>query len=89
MARFLPNCRVFLQNIVRSQLLCNSGASRRWCSSEHTLAVKKMIDDTKEKALQSGGERRIAKQHKKVSSKSRDCVCVVPGDLGLSRSRPE
>ena len=39
---------------------------KRWCTAAHTLTVKKNIEDTREKALLGGGQKRIDKQHKKV-----------------------
>ena len=44
-------------------------SSKRWVavgSSEHTLAVRQKIHETKIQALQGGGEKRIQSQHKKV-----------------------
>jgi len=43
--------------------------SRRWVaagSSEHTLAVRQQIQDTRKKGQEAGGEKRIQSQHKKV-----------------------
>ena len=38
----------------------------RFQSSQHALEVKKKIEDTRDKAHQAGGQRRIDAQHKKV-----------------------
>jgi len=43
--------------------------SRRWVaagSSEHTLAVRQQIQDTRMRGQEAGGEKRIQSQHKKV-----------------------
>ena len=39
---------------------------RRWQTTQHTLAVKKKIEETRDKAIEAGGKRRIDTQHKKV-----------------------
>lgn len=47
--------------------------SRRWIvsgSSEHTLAVRQQIQDTRKRAEEAGGANRIEAQHKKVANHS-------------------
>lgn len=61
-----------LQSVLKSsgRLACLEGlVSRRWVaagSSEHTLAVRQQIQDTRMKGLDAGGPKRIESQHKKV-----------------------
>jgi len=38
-------------------------------SSEHTLAVRQHIQDTRKKGQEAGGAKRIESQHKKVAGK--------------------
>ena len=58
---------------VKSHRLTSLGSliSRRWVaagSSEHTLAVRQQIQDTRKRGQEAGGEQRIQAQHKKVCS---------------------
>jgi len=46
-------------------------------SSEHTLAVRKKIDETRKKALLGGGEKRIDAQHKKGKLTARERVNLL------------
>lgn len=38
----------------------------------HTINVKKKIENTRAKAMQGGGQRRIDNQHKKVSGETKE-----------------
>ncbi|ELU15042.1 hypothetical protein CAPTEDRAFT_170203 [Capitella teleta] len=51
--------------------------SKRWCTAEHTLAVRKKIEETREKALQGGGQKRIDTQHKKGKLTARERVNLL------------
>ena len=56
--------------------------SRRWVaagSSEHTLAVRQQIQDTRKKGQEAGGAKRIESQHKKV-------IVRYPGGCGVAGS---
>ncbi len=66
--KMLQGARLFVENVVRSQSLLEGNMIKRWCTASHTLAVKKKIDSTRERAMLGGGQRRIDKQHQKVSS---------------------
>lgn len=35
-------------------------------SAQHTLSVRKKVDELREKSVQGGGARRVEQQHKKV-----------------------
>ncbi len=67
MAGLLRNCGIFARNAVRSQRMFENVISKRVYSSELTLAVRKKIEDTRNQALNSGGKKRIDKQHARVS----------------------
>ena len=49
-----------------SQVRISCTLQKRWQTSQHTLSVKKKIDETRDKAYQAGGQKRIEKQHEKV-----------------------
>ena len=66
MAGLLRNCGIFARNAVRSQRMFDTVISKRLYSSELTLAVRKRIEDTRQEALDGGGQKRIDKQHAKV-----------------------
>ena len=66
MAGLLRHCRIFARNAVRSQRMFDTVISKRLYSSELTLAVRKRIEDTRQQALDGGGQKRIDKQHAKV-----------------------
>ena len=61
-------------NILRSRCIAHSNIlassvclQTRWSSSvEHTLQVRKDIENQRELSKQGGGPKRIASQHKKV-----------------------
>ena len=66
-----------LFNLVRS---CNASVTvKRWQTSQHTLAVRKKIEDTRDRAYEAGGQKRIDKQHKKVRRTCRvlDLKCIL------------
>ena len=63
----LRSTRFVLSNFSNSQQFLGGYIARRWCTAEHTLAVKKKIEETRADALKAGGEKRIANQHKKAS----------------------
>ena len=46
--------------------LSNSAFGNRYYSTEHTLAVRDKIDETRKRALEAGGKSRVEKQHAKV-----------------------
>ena len=48
------------------QLIQSARCSMVAGSAQHTLNVRRKIDETKKKAFLGGGEKRIEKQHKKV-----------------------
>jgi hypothetical protein len=55
--------------------------SKRWVaagSAEHTLHVRQQIQDTRKKALQGGGAKRIEAQHKKVHTSCRTIWFYIP-----------
>ena len=66
MARLVQSSRFVLQNALRQGLSFEGAISKRWCSSQHTLAVRKKIDDARGRAEMGGGKNRILSQHKKV-----------------------
>ena len=66
MAGLLRHCGIFARNAVRSQRMFDTVISKRLYSSELTLAVRKRIEDTRQQALDGGGQKRIDKQHAKV-----------------------
>ena len=66
MTGLLKNAGLFVQKSVRAELGLGSFITKRWCTAEHTLAVRKKIDEIRDKALVGGGQKRIDAQHKKV-----------------------
>lgn len=75
MAALIPRLRS------KSNILCfyaRTELQTRWQTTAQTLNVKQRIEDTRQKALLGGGEKRIASQHKKVSPVANAlCTCKL------------
>jgi propionyl-CoA carboxylase beta chain len=63
------------------RLACLEGLmTRRWIaagSSEHTLAVRQQIQETRKKGLEAGGPKRVESQHKKGKLTARERVNLL------------
>lgn len=66
MAKMMASTSFMLKNIVRANTGLAGLVSRRWQTAQHTLAVRKKIEETRVRARQAGGPKRIETQHKKV-----------------------
>lgn len=66
MAGLLRNVGIFARNAVRSQRMFENVVSNRMYSSQLTLTVRRKIEETRKRALEAGGQKRIDKQHEKV-----------------------
>lgn len=78
------SCRTLVSRIMdspKSAVFSLEGTiSRRWAadgSSQHTLAVRKKIEETREKAKLGGGANRIEAQHKKGKLTARERVNLL------------
>lgn len=80
----LRSSRSVIATFANSQNLLGGFIGRRWCTAEHTLAVKKKIEETRARALKAGGDKRIASQHQRVcllTSAWHTCCSKWPCDL--------
>ncbi|CAD5122595.1 DgyrCDS11007 [Dimorphilus gyrociliatus] len=68
------NC---IKNSLKSQLYLRDFASKRWNTAQHTLAVRKKIEELRKKALLGGGEKRIDAQHKRGKLTARERLNVL------------
>jgi len=77
MAKLMQSIKWF--SPTRSPFACvlQTNVSKRWCTAVNTLSVRKRIEETREKALLGGGQRRIDSQHKKGKLTARERVDLL------------
>lgn len=73
----LRSSRSVIATFANSQNLLGGFIGRRWCTAEHTLAVKKKIEETRARALKAGGDKRIASQHQRGKLTARERINLL------------
>jgi len=77
MAGLLKSSGLVVNGVIRANIGLSGLMSRRWQTAEHTLAVRKKIKETREKAMVGGGEKRIESQHKKGKLTARERINLL------------
>ncbi|KAK2153154.1 hypothetical protein LSH36_305g01026 [Paralvinella palmiformis] len=77
MAKMMASTSFMLKNIVRANTGLAGLVSRRWQTAQHTLAVRKKIEETRVRARQAGGPKRIETQHKKGKLTARERISLL------------
>ena len=66
MAGILNKCNLISRFATQRLFQINTRTSAILYSTDHTSTVRKQIENTRKRALEAGGKKRVDKQHEKV-----------------------